>query len=82
MVTGGVREKKSENMGFFCTTLRLRPFSTALMECTQRAPKPDMHSTERLELYICIYHSVYVSYGLNSAILLFRPDGVPMSRQR
>ena len=39
-------------MGFFCTKLRLRPFSAVPMGCTQRVPKPDMHSMEGMELYL------------------------------
>ena len=39
-------------MGFNCTKLRLRPFSAASMRCTERVPKPEMHSMERLELYL------------------------------
>ena len=47
LVTGGFG-KQSENMGFFGTKPRLRPFSAFI----QRVPKPDIHSMEGIELYL------------------------------
>ena len=70
--------RKLRNMMFFSTKLRLRPCSAAQMGCTERVPKHDMHGMERFEIYL----GCKVSYELNSAIFLFRPDGVPLSRQR
>ena len=72
------QQRKLQKYGFFCTKLRLPPFSAASMGCTQRVPKPDMHGMERLELN----YGVKVSYKLNSAILQSRTDVVPMFRQR
>ena len=52
MLPVALEKKKSENMGFFCTKLRLRPFSAASVGCTERVPKPDMHRMERSEFYL------------------------------
>ena len=52
VVTGGFRRKNSENMGFFCTKPRLRPFSAAYIGCKQPVLESDMHSMEGIELYL------------------------------
>ena len=52
--------------GVLCTKLRLRPFSAALTGRTQRAPKPDMHSMERLELNLWLLLRYHMSLILQS----------------
>ena len=47
--------KIRKKIGFFCTKRRLqalRSFSVAPKGCTQCVPKPDMHSMEKIELYL------------------------------
>ena len=78
MVTGGFEEKAPKIWGSFAQNFVYGHF---------QQPQWDAHNVF-LNL-ICIawkywnfIFGVKVSYDLYSAILLFRPDGVPVSRQR
>ena len=78
MVTGGFSEKTPKIWGSSAQNFVYGHF---------QQPKSDAQSAF-LNLICTMWkdwnfiYGVKVSYELNSALLLFRPDGVPMSRKR
>ena len=55
MVTGGITDKPPKIWGSFAQNFVYDHFQQPQWDAKQRVPKPDMHSMERLELYLWCY---------------------------